>query len=163
MVLEYVVESILVPFSWIVLVLYFPLSTLSLMIVSLSWWILSLLIEEENIVLCLIPKEMEIFSAINDLGLDKAPGSDGMSRRFYKFYWPIVKSSVISSIQSFFRGGFMLWELIHTNIVLIQKFDNPSMVHQFRPISLTNLNYKIISKILSNRFKPLLHKIVSPF
>jgi Zn-dependent membrane protease YugP len=34
-------------------------------------------------------------------------------------------------------------------------------VNHFRPISLTNFNYKIISKILSNRFKPLLHKIVS--
>jgi len=32
----------------------------------------------------------------------------------------------------------------------------------FHPISLTSFNYKIISKILSNRFKPLLHKIVSP-
>ena len=40
--------------------------------------------------------------------------------------------------------------------------DNPSRVNQFRPISLTNFNYKIIPKILSNRLKPLLHKIVSP-
>ena len=35
-------------------------------------------------------------------------------------------------------------------------------MNHFRPISLINFNYKIISKILSNRLKPLLHKIVSP-
>jgi exonuclease III len=117
---------------------------------------------EENVQLCIIPEEGEIFSAISDLGLNKAPGPDGMTGLFYKSYWPIVKHSVIASVQSFFQGGYLLKEFNHTNIALIPKMDNPSMVHHFRPISLTNFNYKIISKILSNRLKPLLHKIVSP-
>jgi hypothetical protein len=43
----------------------------------------------------------------------------------------------------------MLKEFNHTNIALIPKIDNPS----FRPIILTNFNYKVISNILSNRFK----------
>jgi hypothetical protein len=73
-----------------------------------------------------------------------------------------LTTSVISSIQYFFKGGYMFKEFNHTNIALIPKVVNPSMVHQFRPINLTNFNYKIISKILSNRFKPLLHKIISP-
>jgi hypothetical protein len=85
-----------------------------------------------------------------------------MTGLFYKSYWPIVNISVIIFVHSFFGGGFMLKEFNHTNIALIPKFDNPSMVNHVRPISLTNFNYKIILKILSNRFKPLLHKIVSP-
>jgi hypothetical protein len=118
--------------------------------------------EEENLALCLIPEESEIFLAISELGLNKAPGPDGMTGLFYKSYWPIVKDSVVNSVQSFFRGGFLLKEFNHTNLALIPKIDNPSLVSHFRPISLINFNYKIISKILSNRFKPLLHKIVSP-
>jgi hypothetical protein len=118
--------------------------------------------DEENSVLCAIPDEVEIFQAISSLGLHKAPGPDGMTGLFYKTYWPIVKQNVIASVQSFFRGGFMLKEFNHTNIALIPKVDNPTQVNQFRPISLTNFNYKIISKILSMRFKPLLHKIISP-
>ena len=55
----------------------------------------------------------------------------------------------------------MLKEFNRTNIALIPKMDNPSSVNHFRPISLTNFKYKIISKILSNRLKPFLHKIVS--
>jgi hypothetical protein len=35
-------------------------------------------------------------------------------------------------------------------------------VNQFRPISLTNFNYRIVSKILATRLKPFLNKIVSP-
>jgi len=118
--------------------------------------------EDENVALCILPDEGEIFLAISDLGLNKAPGLDGMTGLFYKSYWPIVKCSVVASFQSFFRGGYMLKEFNHTNISLIPKIDNPSQVNHFRPISLTNFNYKIISKILSNRLKPLLHKIISP-
>jgi hypothetical protein len=123
---------------------------------SLSGLIEKVITEEENVVLCLIPDENEIFLAISNLGLNKAPSLDGMTGLFYKSYWPIVKSSVVLSVQSFFRCGLMLKEFNHTNIALIPKVDNLSLVNQFRPISLTNFNYKIISEILSNRFKPLL-------
>jgi len=129
--------------------------------------ILSVLVDpiiyaDENSALCLIPDEHEIFLAISELGLNKSSGLDGMTGLFKKTYWQIVKSSVVSSVQSFFRGGFMLKEFNHTNIALIPKIDNPSLVNHFRPINLTNFNYKIISKILLNQFKSLLHKIVSP-
>jgi hypothetical protein len=129
---------------------------------SLSDLFKPVITDEENSDLCNIPDEREIYDAIVNLGLNKAPGPDGMTGLFYKSYWPIVKLSVIASVQSFFRGGFLLKEFNHTNIALIPKIDNPSQVHHYRPISLINFNYKIISKILSNRFKPLLHKIISP-
>ena len=86
----------------------------------------------------------EIFSAISDLGLNKAPGPDGMIGLFFKSYWPIVKSNVIASVQSFFRRGFMLKAFNHTNIALIPKVENPSSVNHFRPISLISFNYKIL-------------------
>jgi hypothetical protein len=118
--------------------------------------------DEDNSIICSIPDEVEIYQTIISLGLNKAPGPNGMTGLFYKTYWNIVKNQVVTSIQSFFRGGYMLKEFNHTNIALILKIDNPSQMNHFRPISLTNFNYKIISKILSNRFKPLLQKIISP-
>jgi hypothetical protein len=66
----------------------------------------SVITDDENVSLCIILDEVEIFSAIKDLGLNKAHGPNGMTRLFYKTYWPIVKLSVIASVQSFFRGGF---------------------------------------------------------
>jgi hypothetical protein len=65
-------------------------------------------------------------------------------------------------VQNFFRSGFLLKELNHTHLALIPKIENPSKVSHFRPISLSNFAYKIISKILANRLKPLLKKIISP-
>jgi hypothetical protein len=53
-------------------------------------------------------------------------------------------------------------ELNHTFIALIPKRLGPFSVNHFRAISLCNIIYKIISKILANRFKVLLHHFISP-
>ena len=49
-----------------------------------------------------------------------------------------------------------------THIALIPKVKNPMCVNEFRPISLCNFLYKIISKVLANRLKKILPHIISP-
>lgn len=45
---------------------------------------------------------------------------------------------------------------------MIPKVKHPTSIVQYRPISLCNTLYKIITKILVHRIKPLLHNIISP-
>lgn len=47
-------------------------------------------------------------------------------------------------------------------MVLIPKVDNPDKINQFRPISVCNVIYKVITKIIANRLKPLLDGLISP-
>jgi len=49
-----------------------------------------------------------------------------------------------------------------TFLSLIPKDINPSTFARFRPISLCNVSYKLITKVIANRIKPLLHKLISP-
>lgn len=53
--------------------------------------------------------------------------------------------------------------LSETNLVLILKVVNPSKISQFWPISLCNVVYKVISKILVERLKQLLPKLISAY
>ena len=58
--------------------------------------------------------------------------------------------------------GRLLKQIYHTRIALIPKIDNPSLTTHFRPISLCNSLYKIIAKILVNRMRPVLGKLIDP-
>ena len=57
----------------------------------------------------------------------------------------------------------MLKEINHSFIALIPKGNNAASVNQFRSISLCNVLYKIISKLLANRLKQVLNKLISPW
>ena len=61
-----------------------------------------------------------------------------------------------------FYSGHVLKEINRTFITLILKSDNLEFSNHYRPIGLCNVCYKTITKILANRVKSLLNKILSP-
>ena len=83
----------------------------------------------------------------------KALGPDGMNALFYQRFWNIVGDSIITVVFDFLNIGSMVPGINHTNIVLIPKVKNSKKMFDFRPISLYNVIYKIISKVLANRLK----------
>ena len=118
--------------------------------------------EEENAFLLAIPTPKEIKSTLFLLQDLKAPGPNEFPIFFYKQLWPTVGKDIINAVSSFFRLGSMPREVNRTLIVLIPKVSNPSIVNHFRPINLCNVVYKVISKILIAKLRPLLDKIISP-
>ena len=56
----------------------------------------------------------------------------------------------------------MLPEINYTHIVLIPKVKSLEKMSNFRPISLYNVIYKIISKVLASRLKLILPQLISP-
>ena len=117
---------------------------------------------EDNSFLCALPFEEEVVQALSSLGSTKAPSLDGFTALFYKKYWSTVKCNVLACIRDFFQNNHLLQEQNHTHVTLIPKKLGSHSVHHFRPISLCNIVYKIITKILANRLKIMLPKIISP-
>ena len=118
---------------------------------------------EENEQICMIPTDLEIKEVLFSMGSLKSPGPDGFPPLFFKHYWNIVNKEVTEAVKNFFSSGRLLQQLNHTFITLIPKVVGVARVNQFRPISLYNVVYKVISKILAQRLKVLLPKIVSPW
>jgi hypothetical protein len=74
-----------------------------------------------------------------------------------------VGPEVCKAILYSLNNGVLDNDLNSTYIALIPKIKNPTCVTEFRPISLCNVLYKIISKVLANRLRVILPHIISPF
>ena len=118
--------------------------------------------DEENVTLSTPPTKEETLEALTSLGSIKAPGHDGFTTLFYKKYWNLIKKDVMVCIEHFFINNRLQRGHNHSFIALVPKLSGSHIAHQFKPISLCNIVYKIISKILANRLKFLLPKIISP-
>lgn len=93
----------------------------------------------------------------------KAPDSDGMSPIFfYQECWFFISVHIISAVLSFLYPGKILREVNKTFIALVPKIDCPTSVDHFRPISLCNVLYKIISHVLANRIELMIGSLISP-
>lgn len=92
---------------------------------------------------------------------DKSLGPDGMSPNFYQKCWNIEKTDMVSIVQHFFEIGKLDDQLKSMNIALIPKKPNPVLMMDLCPISLCNVVYKIISKVLANTFKKVIDSIIS--
>ena len=84
-----------------------------------------------------------------------------MSSFFFQKYWHIVGDSVSTAVLSILNSGKLLRKTNLTYISLIPKKKNLEQMSDYRPISLCNVLYKIISKVLANRLKKILPVISS--
>jgi hypothetical protein len=103
----------------------------------------------------------EVDGAPSQMHPFKSPGPDGFSVCFYQRSWDIVRADVGKAVLDFLNHGSFDHLLKNTNIVLIPKNKCPSCITNFRPISLCNVLYKIMAKVLANRMKKMLNSIIS--
>jgi hypothetical protein len=112
--------------------------------------------------LCKAFTEKEIADAMFQMGPLKVPRPDGFPTRFYQRHWDIVKNDVVKAVQKFFLDGCLPDGINDTAIVLIPKGNDPEELKDFRPISLCNVIYKLISKCMVIRLRSMPDEIISP-
>ena len=78
--------------------------------------------------------------------------------------WGSVDNDITSLVQDFFKHKHSLWKINKTFLVYIsKKKKKPQNLNEFRPISLYNVTYKIIAKVVANKLQRLLNKVIGPF
>ena len=103
----------------------------------------------------------EVDVAIKQMTPLKAPGLDSMPPLFFQIFWSDIGLDVSKSMLSCLNSRTILNSINHTFLTLIPKVKNPETIAQFRSISLSNVIYKILSKVIVNRLKPFLNSIIS--
>jgi hypothetical protein len=103
----------------------------------------------------------EVKMALFNIGDLKAPGPDGLHAVFYKHFWHIIGEDLTDEVLQAVNSRVIREGWNNTIIVLIPKVENPDLITQFRPISLCNVVYKVIAKLLAQRLKYILPEIIS--
>ena len=103
----------------------------------------------------------ELGIAVRNLKNDKSPGPDGYTAEFFKFFWPDLKYFIFRSIQNGIAKGELSTTQKMGIISLLPKGNKPrEYIKNWRPISLLNLSYKILSNCLANRLKKVLYYLI---
>ncbi|KAG7548646.1 Reverse transcriptase domain [Arabidopsis suecica] len=105
--------------------------------------------------------ECEVRAALFMMHPEKAPGPDGMTALFFQKAWVTIKTDLLILVNSFLQERVFDKRLNTTNICLIPKTERPTRMTELRPISLCNVGYKVISKILCQRLKKVLPDLIS--
>lgn len=104
----------------------------------------------------------EVRHAVLSMNSFKAPGADEFHAYFYKQYWHILGNDLHQLGAEAFQNGRADPALFEMLIVLIPKVEEPLRFKDLNPISLYNVAYKIITKVLVNMFRPVLSELVGP-
>ena len=105
----------------------------------------------------------EIAKALKNLPNDKTPGSDGFSTNFYKLFGADIKHLLTDSFVYTFENGHLSNDQKRAIINLIPKEGKDlRYLKNWRPISLLNADYKVLTKVLSNRLQQVLPSLIHP-
>ncbi|KAK6164048.1 hypothetical protein DH2020_000912 [Rehmannia glutinosa] len=102
----------------------------------------------------------KVRAALSQMHPTKSPGPDGMPAVFFQKFWPFIHTDILPVILNVLNGHSNPRDLNHTLIVLIPKKKDPVCVTDFRPISLCNVIFKIITKTIANRLKSILPALI---
>ena len=106
--------------------------------------------------------ESELLKALKNMSNNKSPRNDGLTKEVYERFWEDLKKPLCASITKAFQRGELSHSQKEAVIKLIEKKDrDKKLIKNWRPISLLNINTKLISEVLAERLKNVLPFLIS--
>ncbi len=103
----------------------------------------------------------EIENVIKNLKPGKSPGCDGLTTEFYKKFWHVIKEPFTEMLNETYEQGELPYTMRKAILALLYKKGDNLLLKNYRPISLTNYDYKILCFVLANRLQKVLKNIIN--
>ena len=99
--------------------------------------------------------------AMKSMKRNKSPGLDGMNIEFYEHFWPLLGGLLVDVFNESFENGILPNSQRSAVLSLIFKKDDKEDIANYRPISLTNVDYRILAFVLARRLQRVIDSILS--
>ena len=118
-------------------------------------------VNENDKILCdSFPTIDECKEAVLNMKSNKSPGLDGIPPEFYKCFWSSLDRYFYDALKEIFINKEMSFSQRLSVITLIHKKDSNSLLKNYRPLSLTNTDYKIIAFVFARRLQSIIDKLI---
>lgn len=116
--------------------------------------------DEENEETHKVPNKEKVHTSIQGLNRNSTYGLNGMAKIIYQDDWNIVGDDIYKMVQYFFSGEELPRFVTHTNLVLLSRKAIVQNFSDVTPISLSDFVNKIFSRIIHERIKKFLPRII---
>ena len=103
----------------------------------------------------------ECTQALKSFKCNKSPGLDGLPSEFYRMFWDLIGPDMVATFNDSFTRGLLSFSQRTGLITLLYKKHDRLDTKNWRPILLLCTDYKILSKVLTNRLKSVLASAIS--
>ena len=103
----------------------------------------------------------DLKDALFAMEANKSPGNDGLTAEFYKVFWYDLIHVFETLIEHTFSCNHLCDSMRIGTISLIPKKGDLAKLKNWRPISLLNVDYKIVSKAIANRISKVIQTLIS--
>ena len=103
----------------------------------------------------------DLHEALMTMHLNKSPGPDGLMVAFYRKYWNIVGDLLYDAItEGYEMGRFTYSHRLGIIKLLTKPHRDPRQPQNLRPITLLNVGYKLVTKVLALRIRSFLPRLI---
>ncbi|CAI5477217.1 unnamed protein product [Closterium sp. Yama58-4] len=106
--------------------------------------------------------EEEVKRAFSAMAANKSPGKDGLPKELFEAHWDLLGKGFMALARVFASSATLSTEVKEAVTILLHKKGDKDQLNNYRPITLLNFTYKVLARVLANRMKKFLGRVISP-
>ncbi|CAI6001531.1 unnamed protein product [Closterium sp. NIES-65] len=105
--------------------------------------------------------EKEVRTALHEMASNKTPGKDGLPKEVFELHWDKLGKHVMELVREFSQSSSLPTSVKDAVTILLHKKGAKEQLENYRPITLLNISYKLLARVLASRIKKVLHRVIS--
>lgn len=93
---------------------------------------------------------------------NKSFGPDGLPAEFYQVFWEVMKGDLMVLLRDFYEERLPLFSINFGIITLLSKMNDAKQIQRYRPIHVRNVDFKIFTKVATNRINSVASYVMQP-